>query len=64
MNTTILITNKYNIKFKITKIEYTYFNNERNTIIELCELEKGHRYIFSGWLDYNSILEKIIQLID
>lgn len=64
MDTTILITNKYNIKFKITKIEYTYLNNERNTIIELCELEKGYRYIFSGWLDYNLILEKIIQLID
>ncbi len=61
---TISITNKYNIKFKITKIEYTYLNNERNTIIELCELEKGYRYIFSGWLDYNLILEKIIQLID
>jgi len=64
MNTTILITNKYNVEFKITKIEYTYLNNERNTIVELCELEKGYRYIFSGWLDYNLILEKIIQLID
>lgn len=64
MDTCICITNKYNITFKITKIEYAYFNNERNTIIVLCELEKEHCYIFSGWLDYNLILEKIIELID
>ena len=60
----ILIENKYGIKFKITTIDYTYLNNEKNTIVEFTELEKGHRYIFSGWLDYNAIIKKLIELID